>query len=198
MENNEIYNQLQQVDWKTMRVSLLRFANKHVGDDRNGRTPEDLVQDAIEKTFQGAISESTRRWGIRIWDGQVDLFTFLCGVIKSQGSNHLRAQDHQNVSSLQPLLEHQNGSPSDDPAHSYQSQEWHSGMREALRGNESLEKFWQLLLRGYQPAEIATELEIPIALAYRWKRRLKKLAHKIIHHKSETPTQRPSLLKRKR
>lgn len=89
--------------WPQLNTSLAKYANFLLKNGKyfargslpEGYTIEDLVLQAVQKTLDGLKTEKTGK-GLRKWDpSRVNLYKFLCGVIRSDISDLVNRKDNQ-------------------------------------------------------------------------------------------------------
>lgn len=92
-------------DWTTIMPKLLKYAllctrqyswNTQEDSLPKGQALEDIVSEAIRKTYEQLKSGSTGK-GFRVWDSRsADLLTHLKGVVKSDINSLVNSKEHAN------------------------------------------------------------------------------------------------------
>ena len=173
--NNNLTQILDNQNWEEIilkltayALQLCRFWNVR---PPNGLEAEDIVMDAIDKTYTGV-----RKWNPEI-DG--DLYSFLKSAIKSILHNNLVSADTKKRRSdlYSEDLPHQTDY---DPDGEMYSKQIDVGISERLKDEPDLCLVYKALKDGYRPREIAEDYAIDIKIVRNAQKRLHRIALSVI------------------
>lgn len=176
-------------DWKRLTLELTNYAKYRVKGKvwrtgsktrlAEGKTVEDLVQEAVKRAF-----DETRHWDPE----RVDLLGFLKGIVKSMTSHLAKSADNTSVWAQRESedapsahgAEAISADPSPNPEEQFIAREEQEAVDLAYRlvlekveGQPELEGVTLCLMEGkHKPQEIAEELGVEVKRVYQLKRQL--------------------------
>ena len=198
MSHDEIWQELIEADWETITLRLLRYAHGKVQRHRwstgtsqslpEGKSPQDLVNSAIQKVFAGAKAQKRGEKpgkGQRRWDGTKELLFFLYDVIDSLTSNLATSWDNKNVLRTSGELSAEamaelNQTSYDKPLDNAKAEDFLLKLIDEIGDDPKLTRLYDLFEQGYtKPAEIAQEMKLEVTEVYQMKRKLRRIGTKV-------------------
>jgi len=179
---------LELTDYAVMKVKRLRWRTGSYESLPQGKTPDDLAYDAIEKVLSG-----DRRWNP---NKNPNLLNYLKTVVDSLVSHLVESEEHKRVQRLPEtkdgvdleemlpldsrLLAHRPKNPEEILLEKEREKQVWSKIIEAANGDIELEVLVEALKEDYaKPGEIAQEWQLDVKEVYQSIRKLKRRIAKL-------------------
>jgi hypothetical protein len=218
-DDSRVLELLKKADWDDITLRLIKYALSKLSfhplsplaGRPNKEKAEEMVQDAIIKTIQGAYDTNKNiKKGIRRWDpDKVSLLDFLFGVLKSD-IGHLykddkdylmtsrmpaaRNKDEDNSVEAEELIKRAsapephsinlNPNPQKTPEDIIEEGEIQDSLIKVVEGDDELVDIVTCMLCGFEkPDDIADQTGLDIKVVYNAKKRLNRIYNDILPRK---------------